>query len=305
MSHAEPPLLLHSLATLSREILGSLDIVDPNRIVEIGSESGGFTAELEAWASCSDAIVVSVDPQPAPPTVELGQRSRHLEVVAAASPEGLEGLEPAQAYIVDGDHNYATVSAELAHALAGGDDALVILHDVAWPWARRDLYYAPERLMPEQRNEYSFRGGVKPGRTELGPDGFRGAGDFACAEREGGPRNGVLTAVEDFVGAHGGLRFIRIPCVFGVGFLFPEAASWADRLTAFLEPFKESPLLQTLEQNRIALFLRVLDLQDTIEAERARANRVITGLQDQIGALEAADARRLLAAIDPSSAEPS
>lgn len=300
MSHSEPPLLLHSLATFRREILGSLDIANPRRIVEIGSESGGFTAELEAWASRSDAVVVSIDPLPAPLTVELAESSPHLEVVAAASPEALEGLESAQAYVVDGDHNYATVSAELGHALAGGDDALVILHDVGWPWARRDLYYAPERLMPAQRHEYSFRGGVKPGRTELRPDGFRGGGNFACAEREGGPRNGVLTAVEDFMGVHSGLRFIRIPCVFGVGFLYPEAASWADRLTAFLEPFKESPLLQTLEQNRIALFLRVLDLQDTIEAERARADRVITGLQDQIGALEAADARRLLAALDSS-----
>lgn len=309
MSAAETP-LLHSLTTFSRLIVGSLDIVNPRRIVEIGSESGGFTLDLEAWASRSDAHVMSIDPDPAPSTVELGERSPHLELVSAASPQALAGLEPAQVYVIDGDHNYATVSAELHHALGGGNQALAVMHDVGWPCARRDQYYAPERLEPAQRHDYSYRGGVKPDRGEVGPGGIRGAGDFAYAQWEGGERNGVLTAAEDFMAAHEGLRLIRIPCVFGLGFLFPAAAPWAEPLTAFLEPFDEHPLLSALEENRIALYLRVLDLQDALEAERRRADRVITGLQDEIGTLEAAEIGRSLGAqqdrltpVDASAAE--
>ena len=177
----------------------------------------------------------------------------------------------------------------------------MVLHDVGWPAARRDQYYAPERIDSEARHEHSFHGGVKPGRSQLGPDGFRGAGSFAWAEHEGGPRNGVLTAVEDFMATEPGLRLMRVPCIFGVGFLYPEAASWADRLTAFLEPFHENPLLRTMEENRTALYVRVLDLQDDIEAQRLRADRVITGLHDEIGELEAADARRSLAATEAST----
>jgi len=46
--------------------------------------------------------------------------------------------------------------------------------------------------------------------------------------------------------------------------------------------------LKTLEQNRIALYLQVLDLQDILEAERRRAGRVISELEAaKVGRLKA------------------
>ena len=59
-------------------------------------------------------------------------------------------------------------------------------------------------------------------------------GYFAWAQHEGGPRNGVLTAIEDFLEEkhHSGreLGFAEIPAVFGLGILFDLDAEWSERV---------------------------------------------------------------------------
>ena len=77
---------------------------------------------------------------------------------------------------------------------------MLILHDVCWPYGRRDLYYVPERIPAEFRQPYRWAG-MRPGQSELvGNAGMNR--DMANAEHEGGPRNGVMTAVDDFVAEH-------------------------------------------------------------------------------------------------------
>jgi len=73
---------------------------------------------------------------------------------------------------------------------------VTFLHDVEWPYGRRDLYYVPERIPADQRQPFA-RSGIVRGRSELSPRGINAV--FANAKHEGGPRNGVLTAVEDFI----------------------------------------------------------------------------------------------------------
>ena len=58
------------------------------------------------------------------------------------------------AIIIDGDHNYWTLSEELRlidERAPGGELPLLLFHDVGWPHARRDTYYAPERIPEEHR----------------------------------------------------------------------------------------------------------------------------------------------------------
>ena len=55
--------------------------------------------------------------------------------------------------VIDGDHNYWTVSEELrllSERAPGAELPLLLFHDVCWPHARRDDYFAPE-LIPEVR----------------------------------------------------------------------------------------------------------------------------------------------------------
>jgi hypothetical protein len=124
---------------------------------------------------------------------------------------------------------------------------------VSWPCARRDLYYAPDAIPDEGVHPYSFELGCLPEVPEAVDGGFRGGGAFAVALREGGPRNGVLTAVEDFLAGRDQLRFAHVPAIFGVGVIFSREAPYAAALERLLAPLDGNPLLVKLERNRIDL----------------------------------------------------
>ncbi len=287
-----PPLLLHSIATFDDIIDRALDTVEARRVAEIGAEGAEFSGRLAEWAERVDGHVVCVDPHPSDRLTVLAREHPRVELVEEFSPGVLTQLEPCDVYVLDGDHNYATVGGEL-RALADRlldreRPSLVILHDVGWPCARRDQYYAPSRLPEGDRHPYTFEGGIIPGERGVVQSGFHGAGNFAVACEEGGERNGVLTAVDDFIEEVVDLRFYRIPVVFGLGFLFAEAAPWADELRTLLEPLHDRPLLRTLERNRLDLYVRVIELQDELEAERMRHAEVVGRLQEQLHQLRRA-----------------
>ncbi len=71
------------------------------------------------------------------------------------------------------------------------------------------------------------------------------------AEREGGPRNGVLTAIEDFIEGREGLRLATMPVFFGFGVLWHTDAPWASAVAEIVEPWDRNPLLERLEANRV------------------------------------------------------
>jgi hypothetical protein len=282
---------LHSLASFDPVIEGALDIVGSRRIVEIGAEGALFSSWLADYAAARGGSVRCVDPAPSDALRDLGARHDGVELIEEFSPEVLPRLQDADTYFVDGDHNYWTVHSELEALRDRLTDpaapAIAILHDVHWPCARRDQYYDPSRIPEDARRPYTYESGIVPGNEGLDRHGFRGAGVFAVAEREGGPRNGVLTAVEDFVAETEGLTLRVVPCVFGVGFLYRAAAPWAPALDVYLAPYDRSPLLERLEANRIALFLQVLRLQDELDRRSGVQAQVMGGLRRRIAELEA------------------
>lgn len=271
-----PDLLLHSLATFEPLITGVLDAAGARRVAEVGGEGGTFTRQLLSWAERVDGDVHCVDPAPSVELERLAERAERLHLVRAASPGALEQLPRLDAYIIDGDHNHWTVRAELQALDAFVCDqerpAVVVLHDVAWPSARRDSYYAPERLPAEGLHPHSNVGGAVPGVAELRDEGFSSAGGWAFARTEGGPRNGVLTAVEDHLAERPDLELAVVPAVFGLGVVFRSSAPWAPRVRELVAPY-QLPLIARLEENRLALFLEVLRLQREIE-ERARIHQL-------------------------------
>jgi hypothetical protein len=121
-------------------------------------------------------------------------------------------------------------------------------HDVCWPHARRDSYYAPETIPEEDRQPTASGGHVFPGVAELNEGGlpFRWP-----ALREGGPRNGVLTALEDFLVGRDDLRFALVPSFFGLGVIWSRDAVYSSALEEILEPWDRNPILARLEWNRV------------------------------------------------------
>jgi hypothetical protein len=264
-------LLIHSMAEFGELILDMLDRAGARTVVEIGAEHGGMSQPLADYCARRGGQLIAIDPAPAPEFVAWAQTQDHVRHLAAPSLAVIGELAGVDAWLIDGDHNYYTVLHELmaADALAqrDGRPLLAVLHDVGWPCARRDMYYAPERIPPEFRQPFSHDVGVTPQDPGSQIDrGFRGAGQFAWALHSGGARNGVLTAVEDFCHAVEGdarqLLYAHVPAVFGLGVLFDAAAPWANAVAQAVLPFHENPLLAKLEANRLHNYLTVLDWQD-------------------------------------------
>jgi len=271
-----PPLLLHSLTEFRDHILSWLDVVGARTVLEVGSESGVFTRELLAFATARGGGLWCVEPEPTIALAELDSAEDRFHLVAGRSPEALDGLGPCDAYVIDGDHNHWTVTRELEHAFGHEDHVpLAVLHDVSWPCARRDQYYAPDALPPGAVHPHSWDHGSVPDSKQAVRGGFRGRGRFAVALEEGGERNGVRTAVEDFVAGRDGLRFVTVPAVFGVGVVYPESAPYAGALATLLDPLDGSPLLERLERNRVDLYLKVLELLDASSDTALRQGRLI------------------------------
>lgn len=275
------------MAEFRELIFGIADIVRPRQIIEIGAESGAFSEELVKWCRNAGATLTTVDPTPQPRVKEMAAASPDVhKLVLEPSPAALAGLPSAEITIIDGDHNYYTVSSELAFlhdaAERSGVAPLFVLHDVAWPWARRDIYYQPAKLPPEHVHPHTFNLGVHIDSAEPIDGGFRNVNQYGAALHQGGPRNGVLTAVEDFVAAHKGYRLFRVPAVFGLGVVFADSHPKAAELTRLLAFYDENPLLARLEENRVRLTLRVLELHEDlgrIGGERERAERELQRLR--------------------------
>lgn len=277
------PLLLHSLAVFRElfDILFSARTIDT--VIEIGVESGqvsGMCLELGA------AAVYCVDPAVTHDLRAVLATDDRLQLVAGHSPDVLAQLPLADLYVLDGDHNYATVAAELDWILTHAPDAIVVVHDVGWPWSRRDLYYEPSPLPAHDRHPASAAGPTI-WHDELTPAGFVGAGAFRCATHAGGERNGVRTAVEDaLTRAPDAWSFEVVPAVFGLGILVRRGSPAADALNDDIHRYSSSQLLQTLENNRIALYTRVLQLQFEAVAAATNTDRLADTITEQQHTIE-------------------
>jgi hypothetical protein len=242
----------YSLLNVAEFLFPCLDAVAPTAVVEVGAYRGTLTAALLAWAQGSGAVIIAIDPEPRQELLALAGERPELSLVRVTSHEALAHLAPADAVILDGDHNYFTLSGELrliAERSPDGALPLLLFHDVCWPHARRDTYYAPDRIPEEHRQPIARDAAIAPGRP-----GTTWAGlhyPYAAA-REGGPRNGVLTAIEDFVSERDGLRLAIVPAFFGFGVLWREDAPYAQQLADLLDPYDRNPILERLEANRVA-----------------------------------------------------
>jgi hypothetical protein len=242
-------------------------------VVEVGAYAGDLTRFLLDWAQTSGAQVWAIDPSPQKELVQLDQEREALRLFQATSHEALKDMERADAYVIDGDHNYYTVTEEIRLIAAVNAEhglPLLMFHDVGWPHARRDDYFAPAQIPAEYRQPTIEGGGLFPGLSKPRPGGL--PYKWPAAE-EGGPRNGVLTAVEDFVASDENLQLAILPSFFGLGVVWDTRASYAEALAAMLRPLDRNPIIQRLEANRTFHLAAVHHQMMEVTAARQRVYR--------------------------------
>ena len=241
-----------TLANLSEIVFACLEAAGARSVAEIGAEHGLFTKELLAWGPGAGVDrVVAVDPTPRRRLRALAEAHPELELVVETSREALPRLPLPDAVIIDGDHNYFTVSEELrliAERAPGPDLPLLLLHDVGWPLGRRDSYHDPQRVPGEHRQPIADGAFLVPDAPEPAEHGLYYE---RVAEREGGPANGVLTALEDFLAARPDLRTAFIAPFFGLAVVWHRDASWADAVERTVAPWDRNPLLERVERKRV------------------------------------------------------
>lgn len=193
-------------------------------IAKVGSLFDDVTVKLLKLAVDRGGVVDLIDPTPAFGTVAaLSRFGPAMRFHRAHSHDTLGGIKPPDVVVIDGDHNWYTVHGELrllkeSARRARRDFPLVMLHDVEWPYGRRDLYSNPDLIPAEHRRPWA-RHGIVWGQSALGDNGGLNAAG-ANAIEEGGPGNGVLTAVEDFLAETGGeLSLQLIPGFHGLALI--------------------------------------------------------------------------------------
>jgi methyltransferase family protein len=191
---------------------------------EVGAMFGGSTDELlklplTRYTIIDPCIDENLDLKYSSDERVTVMRSISLE--ALASNRIPESALPFDCILIDGDHNWYTVFNELSLIRERGllrPGGFIFFHDVAWPYGRRDMYYQPETIPAEFRHPHAYKGLVR-GQNELAVSGGDAA-HLANALIEGGPRNGVLTGIEDFLKLHPReYQFCVVGLQFGLGIL--------------------------------------------------------------------------------------
>lgn len=308
-----------SLAQMTELIYPCLDAVGARSVAEVGAFAGDLTRVLVHWAQPADASVMAIDPAPQPGLVQLAAAHPGLELVRETSLAALPHIPLPDAIVIDGDHNYYTVSEELrliGERAPGDRLPLLFFHDVRWPHARRDDYFDVTQIPEGHHHPTMPRGlGVFPGDPGVRPGGLPYP---RSAAREGGAGNGVLTAVEDFVTAHEGVRLVVVPAFFGFGVAWHTAKPWSARIAEVLDAFDQHPVLERLEANRVhhlasmhaqrvelwrtqqrlarqqTVLQRLLDSSAFALAERLSRLRVTAGVAKDQPVISKAEIRRAL-----------
>jgi hypothetical protein len=198
------------------------EIFNVKNIVEIGSKGGNHTEKMIEYCSSKNGFLHCIDPFPQYDYKKLETEfSNHFKQYVDLSLNVLRDLKNIDAVLIDGDHNWYTVYHELKLIDSSYDKfPLVFFHDIGWPYGRRDLYYNPEDIPQEYRHEY-LKKGIIPNQSELSDDGINS--HLLNAVIESNEKNGVLTAIEDFIShSNKNLVFYNFDVLNGLGLLIPE-----------------------------------------------------------------------------------
>jgi GT2 family glycosyltransferase len=253
-------------------ILPIIERVNAKYIVEIGSDNGINTRNILEYCKNNDAHMTAVDPFPKFDINKFkDEYGDKFEIYKELSIKRLPLLKDYDVILLDGDHNWYTVYNELKIIEKSFKDKkfpLIFLHDVNWPYARRDLYYNPENIPEDYRQPYK-KLGMYPGQTDLKEKGGLNA-DLNNSVYVNNPHNGVLTALEEFIDESNlKFSFESIDAFHGLGILHIE-----DDATKKIvkDCIKKAQFLKIIEEERVksSIYARDKKTESELLQERSK-----------------------------------
>ena len=250
-------------------------------VVEIGADYGDNTLNIINYVHKNKGFLHSIDPLPNYDYKELQNKypsffKQYLDL----SLNTLKNLDGIDAVLLDGDHNWYTVFNELKIIDSYNNFPITILHDVYWPYGRRDLYYNPDTIPEKYRKPYSKKG-ILLGESHLNDIGINTT--FNNVNFEGGEKNGVLTAIEDFIEySKRDLAFYSFDLFNGIGILLPKKEG---ELLKSSEVFYRASinLFKKMEKERLNFIVNNSKLNAHINQQKASNNVLSTKYNDLSG----------------------
>lgn len=247
-------------------------------IVEIGSDWGVNTKNILEYCVENNAHMTAIDPFPKFDVEEYEKEyGDKFEMCLDLSLNQLPLLKDYDCVIIDGDHNWYTVYNELKvieKENKGKNFPLIFLHDVSWPYARRDLYYNPNTI-PEKFRQPFKKLGISMDSDELVEEnGMNSHLDNAIKANT--LRNGVLTAIEDFMDESDlNLTLNKIPIFHGLGILYCSNNEIDEFIANLMD---DSNLLGYVEKMYLKEIIRldnkILNKQEALNHSRRNENRL-------------------------------
>ena len=242
-------------------ILPIIKGINASYIVEVGSDTGINTENILEYCMEHNAHMAAIDPFPRFDVDEFKAKyGDKFEIYTELSLNRLPLLGDYDVILLDGDHNWYTLYNELKVIEGKFKDKkfpIVFLHDIGWPYARRDLYYNPEDIPEVYRQPYK-KLGMYPGKTELQEVGLNA--HLYNAIYENNAKNGVLTAIEDFISESNlEFSFKFINAYHGLGILFSNDDETENIVKNVI---KSAGLLDNLEEERVKLEIARVELKD-------------------------------------------
>jgi hypothetical protein len=174
--------------------------------------------------------------------------------------------DPAEAeLVISGASDYASVRGLLESL--DPPAVTVVVGGTAWPCGRRDALGETAELPAPERARYAF---LMPVPGQLALSSLPSPVAFAIAD--GGPRNGVRTAVEDVCRGAAEAWDVRLLQGFGgVAVLIPSALA-SPECWATIAPPDDDSTLSRLELANVQLRLAAAELDEHLARERARTH---------------------------------
>lgn len=221
----------------------------------------------EAGASCLPAALAA-----------LAQTPRAFDLAALETRLAQRAFD---AYVLAWDYNWHSV----ARCLAAFNQAsvrerrsfLAVVHGAGWPCGDRDLYRAPALIPQESRHPCAFGWQPLPPSGVTLSCGAEDDGEGAFAIHAGGPRNGVLCAVRDFLETRAGLSLRTIEPMGGLAVIYAADTIWSGRLETALQPF-QNPLLVRVDADRVERLRQAAMWRERYEAVQGRYDDLLRQL---------------------------
>jgi len=262
-------------------LLPIIEKIKAKHIVEIGCDTGKNTINILEYCSKNNAKLSAIDPVP-----KFDVKSWKLKYgplfnfYQELSLNALPLIKNYDVVLIDGDHNWYTVYNELKiieKTCKDNSFPIIFLHDIGWPYGRRDLYYNPENIPLAYRQPYK-KLGILPNQSSLTNEG--GLNKYLYNSiYENNLKNGVLTAIEDFISERDGeLYFEKVDAFHGLGIIVNERNKWV--FDIIRNNYKQ--ILQSLEQERVSGIIINDRLKDKITNLEEEIRLTVKKYEDKI-----------------------